>query len=1029
MAIRHLLGHHILLEFVSKKTGGASSMAIRSRATSSYRLVSLCELAALLLLFTSVAPSFAAASGPDLRWYPSASEDVAGYVVYVGSESGFYQARNVDFAVDIGQNFTLEDGIAHHPLSNLISKSSWIVMTAYNSTGDESSASNEIFATPPKTCVRDADCDDGDLCNGREICSDSTCAAGAPLVCAAARQCTIGSCDAVMGCIVDPVPDGTTCDDEDPSTFADICTAGLCSGSQFPPDPPDAFYLELFESYDSGQNPDGWLDTGARNSMAEADLFHVFAMSDGNRVFRTTSTATNIHSHLVAGESEGWSDYEYSGRMRIDSARGGVGVTLYSDYPNSDEYYRLRRYGSGSFHLAPHPDAHGTCAGSTDTRVVPSANTWYFFRFRAFSEPDGTRVQAKVWAEGTGEPVHWQVDCLDPVTGAFEGGAPGVWAMGSGSRYWDDLAVAPVAGEGMPEAECAMNADCSDGDTCNGGEICVGGSCEPGEALRCQDSDACNVVYCDISLGCVVEQVPNGEPCDDGDLCTTQDVCLAGVCTGGRDLVCAAPGVCQAGLCDPGYGCVVEDVPDGTTCDDGDSGTVDDVCHLGICRGVAGGSSEPPIGPGPGFNLFFQDFELYPFGADPQGWLDTAALNSLNEDPDLFEIFEFSDGNRVFGTMSSATNIHSHYVADASVYWSQYEFRGRLRIESSSGGIGVTLYSDYPNSDSYYRLRRYGSGTFHLASHPDGQISCDGATTTQVRPAAHTWYEFRFQAFSETNGMRIRAKVWAETEGEPGLWQVDCLASGDDAFVAGSPGVWSMGSGAKYWDDLEAVALTDEAPEILEEFEDDAFYFEDFESYRYGSDVDGWFDTAPKNSLAEDQELFSVLELFDGNHVLATSSTATNIHSHFVGDDSDRWNAYELSGRMQITKSGGGIGVTVYSDYPDSDSYYRLRRYGGRTFHLAPHPDGQQTCRGTTDTGVKPVKNVWYRFRFQAFAEEGGTRLRAMVWSETQSAPRDWQVDCVTVGFEAFDSGRPGVWSMGRGLKLWDDLRAGPIEK
>jgi hypothetical protein len=50
-------------------------------------------------------------------------------------------------------------------------------------------------------------------------------------------------------------------------------------------------------------------------------------------------------------------------------------------------------------------------------------------------------------------------------------------------------------------------------------------------------------------------------PCDDGNLCTI-DACSGSLCTNGP-------------------------VPEGTTCDDGDPGTVQDACFGGICSGVA----------------------------------------------------------------------------------------------------------------------------------------------------------------------------------------------------------------------------------------------------------------------------------------------------------------------------------------------------------------------------------------------------------------------------------------------------------
>ncbi|MBW2287495.1 MAG: hypothetical protein JRG90_06700, partial [Deltaproteobacteria bacterium] len=441
---------------------------------------------ALMLCFVSAA-AWSATGERDLRWVPSPSPQAVGYIVYVGNESGFFSEGASVAEFDVASNFTLVDGVAHYPLSGLISQSAWLVMTAYDSEGVESVASNEHYAEISAACAVDADCDDNDFCNGPESCSGGICSSGAPPVCASAGPCSVASCDSMAGCLVDPAPDGLWCDDGDAATSADVCTAGSCIGEASPDSSSESFYFEDFQSSSNGADPIGWLDTAGGNSTQLADDFHVVALSDGNHVMQTTSTETNIHSHLMDGGSAGWSGYELSGRMHIDAAGGGIGVTLYSDYPNSDAYYRLRRYGNRSFHLAHHPDGHDTCIGDTDTNVIPDTDRWYAFRFRAFPEAGGTRVQAKVWDSGAAEPASWQADCVDPIASALAGGAPGIWSMGKGTKSWDDIAVKYVlnATELPPEPECATDNDCGDANACNGAERCVSGSCVTGTPLVC----------------------------------------------------------------------------------------------------------------------------------------------------------------------------------------------------------------------------------------------------------------------------------------------------------------------------------------------------------------------------------------------------------------------------------------------------------------------------------------------------------------------------------------------------------------
>ncbi len=77
-------------------------------------------------------------------------------------------------------------------------------------------------------------CSDNNACNGSEMCSgDGICLSGSPLSCDDGNQCTVDSCDAVLGCRNDFAAEGSFCDDANNETENDICvTGGICSGTQ-----------------------------------------------------------------------------------------------------------------------------------------------------------------------------------------------------------------------------------------------------------------------------------------------------------------------------------------------------------------------------------------------------------------------------------------------------------------------------------------------------------------------------------------------------------------------------------------------------------------------------------------------------------------------------------------------------------------------------------------------------------------------------------------------------------------------------
>ena len=98
--------------------------------------------------------------------------------------------------------------------------------------------------------------------------------------------------------------------------------------------------------------------------------------------------------------------------MFIRDARAGIGVTLGSDYPYSDSYYRVRRYADNAFHLASHPD--GTpLSGHLESDLIPQIDTWYRFKIQVNDMGIHTNIRARVWAEGDPEPNEWPMDAYD----------------------------------------------------------------------------------------------------------------------------------------------------------------------------------------------------------------------------------------------------------------------------------------------------------------------------------------------------------------------------------------------------------------------------------------------------------------------------------------------------------------------------------------------------------------------------------------------------------------------------------------
>jgi uncharacterized repeat protein (TIGR01451 family) len=125
---------------------------------------------------------------------------------------------------------------------------------------------------------------------------------------------------------------------------------------------------------------------------------------------------------------------------------------------------------------------------------------------------------------------------------------------------------------------------CNDGNACTTGDVCAVGICVGGPPPSCDDSDACTVDSCDTGSGCVHDAAAaNGFACGDSSdtSCDNPDTCLGGACQPNHE----ASGV----ACMDGDACTTTDGCDGTglclggpppSCDDGNACTVDS-CDTG----------------------------------------------------------------------------------------------------------------------------------------------------------------------------------------------------------------------------------------------------------------------------------------------------------------------------------------------------------------------------------------------------------------------------------------------------------------
>ena len=170
-----------------------------------------------------------------------------------------------------------------------------------------------------------------------------------------------------------------------------------------------------------------------------------------------------------------------------------------------------------------------------------------------------------------------------------------------------------------------------DGDGCTL-DACQSGVCTQSGAVDCTGkAGECQTGAClsggPLKFQCLVEQVPEGTGCDDGLFCTSGDACdAAGECVAQGATDCGQEaGQCGIGICDElADQCVVVSLPDETPCDaDGDGCTVADACQNGQCAAgpqpdcsSAGDECNPGVCESLGANLYQCGTAPGPAGVD-----------------------------------------------------------------------------------------------------------------------------------------------------------------------------------------------------------------------------------------------------------------------------------------------------------------------------------------------------------------------------------------------------------------------------
>ncbi|MFC1663040.1 MopE-related protein [Patescibacteria group bacterium] len=226
------------------------------------------------------------------------------------------------------------------------------------------------------------------------------------------------------------------CDNEDNNCDGNVDEGLQCS----------AALDEDFEGYSVGVDPPLWMSTGENNSTIEVPGLFTVNLDGSNKVLTCSPDLTDIHTHYSDPLAANWTNYKYTGKIKFGNVSSGAGITFFSDYPNSDMYYRIGRDDANrNFHLTKHPDNQsGDLAGTLDTGELTLRDTWYNFEIIAIIDIGSnlTTIKAKVWPEYLGKPAQWQIVATDSTVRRLTSGTVGIWSTsGTNTIMHDNIAV------------------------------------------------------------------------------------------------------------------------------------------------------------------------------------------------------------------------------------------------------------------------------------------------------------------------------------------------------------------------------------------------------------------------------------------------------------------------------------------------------------------------------------------------------------------------------------------------------------
>ncbi|MGB0591910.1 MAG: lectin-like protein [Myxococcota bacterium] len=447
-------------------------------------------------------------------------------------------------------------------------------------------------------------CDDSDPSTSDDICDGQGTCQGTVYGCVPG-PCTVSSEPDGDGCLEVHLPQGAACDDGDSGTKFDACDGeGGCAGQPYTCEvgtcqtaaTPNGFDCDAVYSPQGAACDDGV--SGTKDDACDGEGFCAgvpFTCEPGPCEI---SSVPNGEGCVALPQPVGTpcdDDNVWTTDDACDGAGGCVGLP--ADCPLGPCDASATPEGDGCA-VVPKPAGTACDDGNPSTKgdLCDGGSTCMGTPYvctptqcEASSTPDGSGCSVTYWAGGYA--------CDDGNPNTKDDICNGAGAC-IGTPFTCPGPSQCVTSVTPNDGECLLNYQvagvaCNDGDNTTKFDACDGAGGCAGEAYTCEVS-ACVLSASPNGFNCDNIYSPNGSPCDDDDAETKDDVCdAAGQCLG--ETYTCEPGPCEVTSVPNGEDCDVTLKVEGSACNDGVPGTINDTCDAqGLCAGTL---IECPLGP------------------------------------------------------------------------------------------------------------------------------------------------------------------------------------------------------------------------------------------------------------------------------------------------------------------------------------------------------------------------------------------------------------------------------------------------